>query len=371
MRNQSHSGPRVLQVITGLLEKNGGPIKSAITLHNIYLMRSNSDLLTIGPNDSSTLGNLTPGQVLQLPSVHHNEYGVSVHLIRIRKNCRSHDVIIHHGFYLASLFYCLMFARPKTKLVIMTHGSFQKFSSNRRRLLKNTFNALFKAFSKRDLSIVFTAMTVAEVSDIQSYFPDVAISVVGLGFDLDVSKKIQVDTFQPTLLCLSRIAQKKRIDLCIKALPMVKKKYPNVKLVIAGTGDSNLIKSLSRLTSDLELKNQVTFVGHVSEKGAFEKLFSDSALLLLPSEDENFALTVGEAIIRGLPVVVSRNVGLSDIVDKNNCGIVISSLSEYELAQAILSGLDNWTYYNHNCLQNRNHFSHDHVQQNWDLLLGS
>ena len=214
-------------------------------------------------------------------------------------------------------------------------------------------------------------MTVAEVSDIQSYFPDVAISVVGLGFDLEVSKKIHVDTFQPTLLCLSRIAHKKRIDLCIKALPMVKEKYPNVKLVIAGTGDSDLSKSLSRLTSDLELNNQVNFVGHVSEKGAFEKLFSDSALLLLPSEDENFALTVGEAIIRGLPVVVSRNVGLSPIVVKNNCGIVISSLSEYELAQAILNGLENWTYYNDNCLQNRNLFSHDHVQRKWDLLLGN
>jgi glycosyltransferase involved in cell wall biosynthesis len=214
-------------------------------------------------------------------------------------------------------------------------------------------------------------MTVAEVSDIESCFPDVAISVVGLGFDLDVTTKIQTDTLQPTLLCLSRIAQKKRIDLCIKSLPFVKKEYPNVKLVIAGTGDSNLIKSLSELTSNLGLENQVTFAGHVSEIGSFEKLFFESALLLLPSEDENFALTVGEAIIRGLPVVVSRNVGLSDIVEKSNCGIVISSLSESELGQAIVTGLGNWSYYNHNCLENRTYFSHERVQQNWDLLLGN
>jgi glycosyltransferase involved in cell wall biosynthesis len=361
----------VLQVITGLLEKNGGPIKSALILNNVYLANYSHTLLTIGQNNLSIIGKCNPGQVLQLPSLYQNEYGVSVHLIRIRKNCRSHDVIIHHGFYLASLFYCLMFAKPKTKMVIIAHGSFQKFSRNKKKFLKKTFRIIFKAFAKRDVSIVFAAMTIAEVSDIESCFPDIAISVVGLGFDLDVTKKIQTETFKPTLLCLSRIAQKKRIDLCIKALPIVKKEYPNVKLVIAGTGDSNLIKSLSKLTSSLELENQVSFVGHISEIGAFEKLFSESALLLLPSEDENFALTVGEAIIRGLPVVVSKNVGLSDMVDKYNCGIVISSLSESELGKAILSGLDNWTYYNHNCLENRSYFSHERVKQNWNLLIGN
>ena len=144
MQNQSVAGPKVMQVMTGLLEKNGGPIKSALVLHNIYLVKYLSDLLTIGPNDSSLLGKLSTGPVLALPSLHQNEYGISTHLNRIRKNCRSHDVIIHHGFYLASLFYCLAFARTKTKVVIIAHGSFQKFSRNKRKWLKKVFCFVFK-----------------------------------------------------------------------------------------------------------------------------------------------------------------------------------------------------------------------------------
>ena len=368
MENFENPESKILQVVTGILEKNGGPIKSALTLHKVYL-DSNATILTIGPNDSKLVDKIDSSRILALPSIFRNEYGISLQLIQILRIIRSKTIIIHHGFYLASLIYSLLFVRKNSKVLILAHGSFQRFSRYHRRILKNLFILFFKLLSKRKISIRFVAMTVAEVSDIRDFFPDSDVVVSGLGFDLDVDRKESTDIASPTLLCLSRITQKKRIDLCIKSLAIVKHSYPHIRLVIAGSGKKKLVNSLSKLVMDLHLRNHVEFVGHISEKGAFEKLFANSDMLLLPSEDENFALTVAEAIIRGLPVVVSKNVGLSEVVMERNCGLVINSLEEHEVSHAILEVLANWSYYNKNCALTLDFFSHDRVKRVWSLIL--
>lgn len=222
---------------------------------------------------------------------------------------------------------------------------------------------------RRKVAVVFIAMTEAEVSDIRDFFPDSRVEVTGLGFDLDVPKKKITDTAEPTFLCLSRIAQKKRIDLCIEAIALLREKFPDVKLIIAGTGDERLTAELKNLAVHLEVSENVKFLGHIKQGKSFENLFKNSALLLLPSEDENFALTVGEAIIRGLPVISSNHVGLSTVVSQFNCGRVIQELSAASLTESILDAMSNWNGLVENCLESATYFSHDQVQQRWRNLL--
>ncbi len=359
----------VMQIFTGLLEKNGGPVKSAVILAKVYLREYESTFLSIGNNDKTILNQMDLATVEILKSFHKNEYGFTLKMYRLFRLVRSHKITIHHGFYLVSLPFLLIFSRTKGKILIIPHGSFQKFSRNDRKFFKRIFHVLIRVLMRRQLSVVFVAMTDAEVLDIRVFFPNSKIEVTGLGFDLDVPKRKIFNEPMPTFLCLSRIAQKKRIDLCIKAIAVLKDSLPGVKLLIAGTGDAQLTAELKTLSVNLGVASNVNFLGHVGQGEIFESLFKESSLLLIPSEDENFALTVGEAIIRGLPVIASNKVGLSSIISKYNCGKVIRELDPLILSDAIQSALNEWKVLVENCLENRSYFSHDEVQARWDQLI--
>jgi glycosyltransferase involved in cell wall biosynthesis len=67
-----------------------------------------------------------------------------------------------------------------------------------------------------------------------------------------------------------------------------------------------------------------------------ENLLRTTYAFLLPSESENFAKAVGEALSFGVPCLVSRNVALSDLVAKYRAGIVIDTLTPAAVAHGIL-----------------------------------
>ena len=359
---------RFLQIITGLREKNGGPVKSSIIMGNEYLEGVGS-LLSIGLNDDSLLSQLRIKKIYEINSFLKNEFGFTFNLLSFRRIIRAHNIYIHHGFYLFSLPLLLMFSKINSKIFIIPHGSFQKFSRQRSKLIKKLFCFIVQNLMRRKITVIFVAMTEAEVSDINDFFPESRVEVTGLGFDLEVPKKKITETAEPTFLCLSRITQKKRIDLCIEAISILKEHFPDAKLIIAGTGDELLTAELKNLALHLKVSANVKFMGHIGQGKNFENLFKSSALLLLPSEDENFALTVGEAIIRGLPVITSNHVGLSSVVSQFNCGRVIQELSAASLTDSILDAMSNWNGLVENCLENAKYFSHDQVHQRWRDLL--
>ena len=361
----------VLQIFTGLLEKNGGPVKSSLILHRVYLKGYERNFVSIGNNDATILNQLEFTNLETLKPLLENEYGITLRIYKFLRIVRKHNITIHHGFYLFSLPLLLMFCKVNGKILIVPHGSFQKFSYKDRKFLKGIFHHVIRALVRRKLSVVFVAMTDAEVLDIRVFFPDSKIEVTGLGFDLDVPTKKIADVPAPTFLCLSRITQKKRIDLCIKAIALLKESNPGVKLLIAGTGDAQLTAELKTLSVHLGVATNIQFLGHVGPGEVFENLFKEASLLLIPSEDENFALTVGEAIIRGLPVIASNKVGLSTMISKYNCGRVIRELEPLTLCEAIQGAMNDWKDLVKNCLESSSYFGHDQVKTKWDQIINS
>ena len=55
-----------------------------------------------------------------------------------------------------------------------------------------------------------------------------------------------------------------------------------------------------------------------------ERLFAAARLFVLPSYSENFGNTVLEAMRRGVPVIVTPEVGAAEIVRKSEAGLVVS-----------------------------------------------
>ena len=61
--------------------------------------------------------------------------------------------------------------------------------------------------------------------------------------------------------------------------------------------------------------------------------------MVLPSENENFAIVVAEALSAGVPCVVSKFVGTADIVAKHHAGEVIHDLTPISVANGIMKVL--------------------------------
>jgi glycosyltransferase involved in cell wall biosynthesis len=121
-------------------------------------------------------------------------------------------------------------------------------------------------------------------------------------------------------------------------MPQILDKYPDLILDIAGSGNANEVKKLQSLISSLKLESSIQFHGWI-DSSKMRELFAGAKLLVLPSENENFALVVAEALSAGVPCVVSKFVGTADIVAKHHAGEIIQELTPTSVADGILKVL--------------------------------
>jgi glycosyltransferase involved in cell wall biosynthesis len=105
----------------------------------------------------------------------------------------------------------------------------------------------------------------------------------------------------------------------------------NLKLVIAGHWD-NRYPEAKRVVEQLDMRDQVTFVGPVSEAD-LPMLYSGAALFVFPSLYEGFGLPVLEAMACGAPVVCSNASSLPEIA--GDAAVLADPQNVNALAEAI------------------------------------
>jgi len=102
-------------------------------------------------------------------------------------------------------------------------------------------------------------------------------------------------------------------------------KNKNVLLVLAGKNfQGNYGGKLKKIANDLGISNNVNFLFNPSQREKY-LLYTASDIFVSPSDNlqESFGLTVLEAMVSGLPVVVSDWDGYKDIVQHNKTGFLI------------------------------------------------
>lgn len=120
------------------------------------------------------------------------------------------------------------------------------------------------------------------------------------------------------ILAFGRIHWKKALDRLLRALMHL----PDVRLVIAGNDESGEAAKLRAVAESCGVANRVCFVARHVTGVDKEALFASAHVLALPSLSENFGNVVAEAMIRGLPVVVTPQVGAAEIVAASGAGVV-------------------------------------------------
>jgi glycosyltransferase involved in cell wall biosynthesis len=115
---------------------------------------------------------------------------------------------------------------------------------------------------------------------------------------------------QPLVLFFGRLSWKKGLDRLLRAFALT----PAGILAVVGTDDENFAPQLAKLAAELRIADRVRILPRTVIGSEKERLFGAARLFVLPSYSENFGNTVLEAMRRGVPIVVTPEVGAAEIV---------------------------------------------------------
>ena len=172
-------------------------------------------------------------------------------------------------------------------------------------------------------------------------FPRLAVIPNGMDEPLATVGAISADVdaiaaTQPLVLFLGRLSWKKGLDRLLHAFVHSR----SGKLAVVGTDDESLAPRVEKLAADLGIADRVRVLPRTIVGPEKERLFAAAQLFVLSSYSENFGNTVLEAMWRGVPVVVTPEVGAAEIVRRSAGGIVAQGDAE-AFSAAINYLLDN------------------------------
>jgi glycosyltransferase involved in cell wall biosynthesis len=114
------------------------------------------------------------------------------------------------------------------------------------------------------------------------------------------------------VLFLGRVTLQKGPEYFVEAARRVLDVDPSVTFVLAGTGDQ-LPRMIER-AAELSLGPRMLFPGFVDREQA-AALYAMADVFVMPSVSEPFGLVPLEAMDRGVPTIVSRQSGVSEVLE--------------------------------------------------------
>lgn len=149
-------------------------------------------------------------------------------------------------------------------------------------------------------------------------------------------KKAVIDSCSNKVLFFGRIWPYKGLDILIRAEPIVSAVVPDVKFIIAGTGeDIGRYQAMMIHPGRFEIHNR--YLTDEEVVGLFER----AAMVALPYREASQSGVVAVAYTMGKPVVVSRVGSLTEIVKDGETGLVVPPEDPEALARAIILLLRN------------------------------
>jgi len=126
---------------------------------------------------------------------------------------------------------------------------------------------------------------------------------------------------RPFLLFMARIHEKKGCDLLIRAFARLGTQYPSIDLVMAGPDQTGLRAELQPIVSQSGLEGRVHWPGMLTGDTKYGAYRACDAFVL-PSHQENFGISVAEALACGRPVLISNQVAIWEEIQQSGAGLV-------------------------------------------------
>ncbi|MDX1813197.1 MAG: glycosyltransferase family 4 protein [Candidatus Bathyarchaeia archaeon] len=141
------------------------------------------------------------------------------------------------------------------------------------------------------------------------------------------------------VLSVGRLYARKGLFTLIESMPLVAKKFKNVKFIIAGKGLSNEMRKLVSYAKKLGVKDNIVFTGYFPDK-KLPRLYQAADIFAFSTFYENLPFAVLEALSTGLPVVTTNVGGIPEMIKSGRNGFLVKPSNARELADKVLYYLD-------------------------------
>ena len=121
------------------------------------------------------------------------------------------------------------------------------------------------------------------------------------------------------------------IENLIRAFKMLKNNFKDLNIKLLLVGEGTLEKHLKNLCHDLQIENQVEFIGKVPHHDVVTYLHKMDIAVFL-SKQESFGVSLLEAMACKIPVIVSKAKGFNEIVENDSNGIFVDSENLMEIS---------------------------------------
>jgi colanic acid/amylovoran biosynthesis glycosyltransferase len=248
-------------------------------------------------------------------------------LIWISNNCNYDKLIAYWGNYSATLAYLMnKLSFGKVKYSMFLHAGldlyFQPIFLEKKLICASEIIVVCeynKEYIKKNYYNLFSKI------ESKIFIHHLGLDMENFNFDFNKNKN-------GNILAIGRFDKCKGFDILIKSFSKLSKTNETIKLTIIGDGKEK--QKLNKLIKNEKISKRVFMTGFLS----FDKIkqyLINSAIFVHPSSEIGDAVptVIKEALASGIPVIASNIVGIPELLDYGNCGILVQPANVNTLAE--------------------------------------
>ncbi len=204
-----------------------------------------------------------------------------------------------------------------------------------------------------------------------SHLKHSSVEVIPNGFNLENSTNEQptIKTLRekenPILITVGNVTERKGQLNVIKALPLLKEKYPKIHYHIVGIPTRQ--QDFEVVAKKLNVAEHITFHGLVTEQKKHQLLQESTIFVMLSNKTttgdvEGFGIAIIEANAFGLPAIGSNTSGIVDTINNNVSGKLVDSKNKEAILNAVAEISNNYNNYSQNAIVWSTQFK-------WELII--
>lgn len=152
---------------------------------------------------------------------------------------------------------------------------------------------------------------------------------------LEKRQELDLGADQPVLLITGNYEEERKGHLpLIKAVALIKKEFPDILLLVVGSGSEERKLFLEQQIESLQIKDNVRFLGY--RKDILELNCVANVCLTPSTGDESIPYTIIEAARMATPVITTTMGGCAEAVDSGKTGFVLEPNDHEQIAEKVV-----------------------------------
>lgn len=231
------------------------------------------------------------------------------------------DVIHAHWWFPSGVVGMTLSSMARRPLVTTVHGTDLRLAKQ-----VKASRSVFRTVLAKSSAI--TAVSSWLASEVRAIAPGVNVDVAPM--------PVATEKFEPhgehhanRFLFAGRLNQQKGLDHLLRAFASMR---GVAMLDVVGEGAN--AAELKLLASQLGISDRVVWLGQLKQP-ELVKLYQSATAVVVPSIDEGLGLVAAEALLCETPVIAFRSGGLTDVIDHEKTGLLVTPGETAELAAAL------------------------------------